>query len=82
MATASLCGRDAVQVIPETTEPLDLDALSEQLRGGASEVERTPHLLRFEADGCRFTVFPGGRAILFGVQDLLRARALYDRWLR
>lgn len=81
-ATASLCGRDAVQVIPAATEPLDLDALSEQLRGATSDVERTPHLLRFEADGCRFTVFPGGRAILFGVQDPLRARALYDRWVR
>ncbi|MGK0435147.1 MAG: hypothetical protein ACJA0V_004306, partial [Planctomycetota bacterium] len=42
---------------------------------------RTQHLLRFEVDGCRFTVFPGGRALLFGVHDPLRARALYDRWL-
>jgi hypothetical protein len=44
-------------------------------------VVRTPHLLRFTADGCRFSVFPGGRTLLFGIQDPLRARALYERWV-
>ena len=78
----SLCGRDAVQVLPPAGAAIDLDALSAQLGSAVTDLERTPHLLRFAVDGVRFTVFPGGRALLFGVQDPLRARALYDRWLR
>lgn len=82
VAAVTLCGRDAVQVQPPDHGCVDLDALAERVRGAADEVHRTPHLLRFRADGTRFTVFPGGRALLFGVADELRARALYDRWVR
>lgn len=77
----SLCGRDAVQVDPGQRLPLDLERCERHLRGLADDVVRTPHLLRFSADGVRFSVFPGGRALLFGVHDPLRARALYDRWV-
>lgn len=80
-SAVTLCGRDAVQVEPPPASTLDLDALAARLRGVAAAIERTPHLLRFTADGCRFSVFPGGRALLFGVRDPLRARALYDRWV-
>ncbi len=81
-ATAvTLCGRDAVQVDPGDRQAVDLDALAARLHASVQALERTPHLLRFEADGCRFSVFAGGRALLFGVQDPLRAQALYDRWI-
>ena len=81
-ATVTLCGRDAVQVEAPAGATVDLDALEATLRSAAVDgLVRTRHLLRFAADGCRFTVFPGGRALLFGVHDPLRARALYDRWL-
>jgi len=78
---ATLCGRDAVQIDPGPRATLTLDALAGRLAGVVADVQATPHLLRFAADGCRFTVFPGGRALLFGVRDPLRARALYDRWI-
>ena len=77
----TLCGRDAVQIDPPDRPPIDLASLAEQLKGTVEGLALTTHLLRFEVDGCRFTVFPGGRALLFGVHDPLRARALYDRWL-
>jgi len=80
-SAVTLCGRDAVQVEPPRTLRVELDRLAESLRGAAEQIVRTPHLLRFVADGVRFSVFPGGRALLFGVQDPLRARALYDRWV-
>ena len=76
-----LCGRDAVQVDPPRRTDVDLDALARRLQDSVGDLARTPHLLRFSADGCRFSVFPGGRALLFGVRDPLRARALYDRWI-
>jgi molybdopterin-synthase adenylyltransferase len=77
----TLCGRDAVQIDPPNREPIDLGELAAKLGGSVADLALTPHLLRFSVDGCRFTVFPGGRALLFGVHDPLRARALYDRWL-
>jgi molybdopterin-synthase adenylyltransferase len=80
-SAATLCGRDAVQIDPPDRAPLDLTALARRLSGAVEGLTQTPHLVRFAVDGCKFTVFPGGRALLFGVQDPLRARALYDRWL-
>jgi molybdopterin/thiamine biosynthesis adenylyltransferase len=77
----SLCGRDAVQVRPSGTSGIDLETLAERVRGVAEDVELTPHLLRFRADDCRFSVFRGGRAILFGVRAPDRARTLYDRYV-
>ena len=78
----TLCGRDAVQVQPDDGHSVDLPRLAISLEGAAERIQQTPHLLRFTAEGVRFTVFPGGRALLFGISDPLRARALYDRWLR
>jgi adenylyltransferase/sulfurtransferase len=80
-AAVTLCGRDAVQIDLPRRGALDLAALAERLRPAVQDVESTPHYLRFVADGCRFSVFATGRALLFGVQDPLRARALYDRWI-
>lgn len=79
--TVTLCGREAVQVDPPGRGPLDLERLQAALQGAVTGLERTPHLLRFHAEGCRFSVFANGRALLFGVRDPLRARALYDRYL-
>lgn len=78
---ATLCGRDAVQILPAGSRSLDLQALANALAGSVADLVRTPHLVRFAADGCRFSVFPGGRALVFGTADPLRARALYDRWI-
>jgi len=81
VTAVTLCGRDAVQIDPRNRPPLDLAALAAKLAGAVTGLTETPHLLRFTVDDCRFTVFPDGRALLFGVHDPLRARALYDRWL-
>ncbi|HLQ36692.1 MAG TPA: thiazole biosynthesis adenylyltransferase ThiF, partial [Planctomycetota bacterium] len=80
-AIVVLCGRDAIQVDPPRRVPIDLGLLQQRLASAVAGLERTAHLLRFQADGCRFSVFPGGRALLFGVHDPLRARVLYDRWI-
>lgn len=78
---AVLCGRDAVQVQPRTGKPLELTSLADRLHGVAQSVNHTGNLLRFEVDGCRFSVFPNGRALLFGTSDIDRARTLYDRYV-
>ena len=82
LGTTTLCGRNAIQVQPRSAEGLDLDRLEQRLGSGAvADLERNAHMLRFSADDVRFTVFAGGRALLFDVDDENRARALYDRWI-
>ncbi len=80
-APVKLCGRDAVQVAPTERTTVELDRIARGLDGIAEEIELTPHLLRFRIDRCRFSVFPGGRALLFGISDPERARILYDRYV-
>lgn len=79
----SLCGRNTVQVRPAGAgrRSADLAAMARRLSGSANEVELGDGLLRFHAEGKRFTVFRDGRALIEGLDDPLRARALYDRFL-
>lgn len=76
-----LCGRDTVQVQPPPRARVDLARLAANLEGAVESVEHHPRLLRFSAEGCRFSVFPGGRALVSGTGDRRRARVLYDRYV-
>lgn len=80
-ATVRLCGRNATQVQPGPNTRVDLPVLADRVRTIATEVELTPHLLRFRVEGCGFSVFRGGRALLFGVDEPKRAQTLYDRYV-
>ena len=48
-----------------------------------AELSGVPYatLARFEADGCRFTLFPDGRTLVEGTDDTGRAQALVARWI-
>jgi adenylyltransferase/sulfurtransferase len=78
--TAVLCGRGAVQISPRRAPGLDLEALAARL-AEIGPVSVNPYLLRFAAEGCEFTVFRDGRAILKGVSDPVEARVLYARYV-
>jgi adenylyltransferase/sulfurtransferase len=78
--TTSLCGRNAVQVVPASPSRLDLPAMASALRA-VSEVHLSKFLLRFNADDCEFTVFPDGRAIIKGTHEEDRALTLYARYI-
>ncbi|MFN7919893.1 MAG: ThiF family adenylyltransferase [Bryobacteraceae bacterium] len=75
----SLCGRNAVQ-IHERERPLDLEALARQLEQ-LGAVRRNEFALRFFLDPYEMTVFPDGRAIIKGTQDVGVARSLYARYI-
>lgn len=78
--TTTLCGRNAVQVAPPTRGAIDLAALARAL-GPAARPTANRYLLRFEAEGRQFTVFPDGRAIIHGTDDADQARTLYARYV-
>jgi adenylyltransferase/sulfurtransferase len=79
--TASLCGRDAVQVRPAVRTSLDLAALARRLAEAGLAVQHTDYLLRCAAESYRLTVFPDGRAIIAGTDDQSIARGVYARWI-
>ncbi|HYI94450.1 MAG TPA: ThiF family adenylyltransferase [Bryobacteraceae bacterium] len=78
-APVSLCGRNAVQ-IHERTRPLDLTALRRELEP-LGKVRANEFALRFFPERYEMTVFPDGRAIIKGTNDIGIARGLYARYI-
>lgn len=75
-----LCGRNTVQV-RGSRGAMDLAVLEAQLRPIARSVLRNELLLRAEFEEARLTIFPDGRALVEGTEDIGRALALYDRYI-
>jgi molybdopterin/thiamine biosynthesis adenylyltransferase len=78
-APISLCGRNAVQ-IHERSRPVDLPALAQRL-SAVAPVRSNEFALRVAIDPYELTVFPDGRAIIKGTQDIGVARSLYARYI-
>jgi adenylyltransferase/sulfurtransferase len=78
--TTSLCGRNAVQVAARRPEPLDFPEMARRL-APLGEVRHNAFMLRFATEGYEFTVFPDGRAIIKGTNDIAKARTLYAQFV-
>lgn len=77
--TTTLCGRETVQV--RAARPFDLDGLARRLTP-VCRVARNPFLLRAELpEGERLVLFPDGRALVQGTEDIVRAKSLFDRYI-
>ena len=77
--TAVLCGRNAVQ-LTHTGVEMPLDDLAKQLEG-VGQITRNPFLLRLKVDQYELTVFPDGRAIIGGTDDVAVARTVYAKYI-
>ncbi|MFL5246038.1 MAG: ThiF family adenylyltransferase [Gemmataceae bacterium] len=78
--TTSLCGRNAVQVAHRTASRLNFDDLARHL-ATLGTVAYNRFLLKFQVDSYDFTVFPDGRAIIKGTDDVDKARTLYAKYI-
>lgn len=80
-ATTTLCGRDAVQILPaQAGMQIDLQVVAARL-GEAAAARLNRFMLRFAADGFDITLFPDGRAIVKGTKDPAAARTVYARYV-
>ncbi len=83
-AAASLCGRDAVQIVPRSAATTDLQALAARL-APHGRVQCNRFLLRAQltdaAGPVELTVFPNGRAIVKGTNRPEIARGIYAKYL-
>lgn len=76
----SLCGRNAVQIMPATATQLDFAKLAAQLRE-AGEVSYNRFLLKLKTNEHEITVFADARSIIKGTEDVNVARSLYARYI-
>lgn len=79
-AAMSLCGRDSVQVTPETQSPVDLKQIADKLRQ-AGEVRESRFMLIYEDGKAAFNLFPDGRAIIKNVKDEAAAKSVYAEYI-
>lgn len=78
--TTTLCGRNAVQIATRRAETLDFAEMARRL-ASLGEVRHNAFMLRFQTEGHEFTVFPDGRAIIKGTNDIAKARTLYSQFV-
>lgn len=74
-----LCGRETVQI--QSGYLIDLSAWEIKLKEVA-KVKKTPFLLRVElSEGERLVLFPDGRVLVQGTEDIVRAKTLFSRYI-
>ena len=78
--TTTLCGRNAVQVATRAARAARLRRAGSRL-APLGEVRHNAFMLRFATEGHEFTVFPDGRAIIKGTNDIAKARTLYAQFV-
>jgi molybdopterin/thiamine biosynthesis adenylyltransferase len=76
----SLCGRETVQITPRETLKWELKSWKERLQK-VGEVELTPFLLRCRIDQLTFVLFPDGRVLIQGTDDLTVAKNAYAKYI-
>ncbi|WP_318614864.1 ThiF family adenylyltransferase [Sporosarcina sp. YIM B06819] len=77
---AVLCGRDTVQIIPDSVRPLtiaDGELVAKRL-GAPYKV--TPFFVEFHASGYRCILFGNGRLLIHGLKDMKVGRKLYHQF--
>jgi adenylyltransferase/sulfurtransferase len=78
LRTVTLCGRNAVQLIPGVKGDIDFAKLSESLTAFGA-VQFNDFLLRCSAPPYELTLFKDGRAIVKGTEEASLARSVYSK---
>ncbi|TWT27204.1 ThiF family adenylyltransferase [Planomicrobium sp. CPCC 101110] len=78
-AYAVLCGRDAVQVLPDVTRPITLEDAEKAGRNLDAKVKRTPYFVELHAFGHRMVLFGNGRLLIHGIRSISEGRKLYHQ---
>jgi molybdopterin-synthase adenylyltransferase len=78
LRTITLCGRNAVQLIPEVKGDINFETLSKSIAAFGS-VQFNDFLLRCSAPPYELTIFKDGRAIVKGTEEAGTARSLYSK---
>lgn len=75
-----LCGRNAVQLSFVDSQSVDLEQLESRLKD-LGQVVRNPFLLKVQIEEFGLTVFPDGRAIVKGTEEVAVAKRIYAQYV-
>lgn len=78
--TAILCGRNSVQLSFPGRGAISLDDLAAKL-ATVGRVTRNRYLIRAAIEPYQLTVFPDGRAVIGGTEDVAEARSVYAKYV-
>jgi molybdopterin/thiamine biosynthesis adenylyltransferase len=78
LRTITLCGRNAVQLIPGVKGDIDFAALSKSITAFGT-VQFNDFLLKCSAPPYEITLFKDGRAIVKGTEEPSQARSVYSK---
>ena len=78
--TAVLCGRNAVQLSFPGRGDVPLESLADKL-AAVGQVTRNKYLVRATIGKHQLTVFPDGRAVIGGTEDIAEAKSVYAKYI-
>lgn len=78
--TTTLCGQDAIQIIPRANAKIDLAAIAQKL-AKSGKVDCTQFILHYEGASAAFSLFPDGRAIIKNIRDGAEAKGVYAEYV-
>jgi adenylyltransferase/sulfurtransferase len=78
LRTITLCGRNAVQLIPGVKGDIDFEEISKSIAAFGS-VQFNDFLLRCSSPPYELTLFRDGRAIVKGTEEAATARSVYSK---
>jgi adenylyltransferase/sulfurtransferase len=78
LRTVTLCGRNAVQLIPAVKADLNFPELSKSIPATGG-VQYNEFLLKCSSPPYEVTVFKDGRAIVRGTEEAALARSVYSK---
>lgn len=79
--TVSMCSSDSFEVFPYIMDAINLKSMYDRLKDTGLDVNISPYLLMFEADGKKVTLFRDGRAIVKGARNKGEAKEIYARYI-
>jgi adenylyltransferase/sulfurtransferase len=78
--SAVLCGRNAVQLSFPGRAAVNLEDVQAKL-AAVGQVTRNKYLVRAQIGTYNVTVFPDGRAVIGGTEDIAEARSVYAKYV-
>ena len=76
---AVLCGREAVQILPDSGRTITLDDAEHAGRLLGTEIKRTPYFVQLHVFGYRVVFFRNGRMIIHGIRNVAEGRKIYHQ---
>lgn len=77
----TLCGRDAVQIVPPSNARISLKNLAKKLNKICKVNLVEGFVLHFNIDKYLISIFPDGRAIIKGARDKEEAKSVYSKYI-